>query len=87
VTRAAVVGPDCLDAAWLAEARRVLLPGRRLVIESERVAAPAGLTQLALGTACSSPSDADQRSMPPRWVGLRVYAIDQSCSSSRPGGA
>jgi len=49
VVRAAVVGPDRLGAEWLAEARRVLLPGRRLVIESERVAAPAGLTQLALG--------------------------------------
>jgi len=49
VARAATVGPDRLGAAWLAEARRVLLPGRRLVIESERVAAPAGLTQLALG--------------------------------------
>src|SRR5213592_2682841 len=49
VARAAVVGPDRLGAEWLAEARRVLLPGRRLVIESERVAAPVGLTQLALG--------------------------------------
>src|SRR5712691_10025353 len=49
VARAVVVGPDRLGAAWLAEARRVLLPARRLVIESERVAAPAGLTQLALG--------------------------------------
>src|SRR6266436_9732433 len=49
VARAVVVGPDRLGAPWLAEARRVLLPGRRLVIESERVAAPAGLTQLALG--------------------------------------
>jgi len=49
VARAAVVGPDHLGADWLAEARRVLLPGRRLVVESERVAAPAGLTQLALG--------------------------------------
>ncbi len=49
VARAAIVGPDRLGTAWLAEARRVLLPGRRLVIESERVAAPAGLTQLALG--------------------------------------
>ena len=49
VGRAAVVGPDRLGPEWLAEARRVLLPGRRLVIESERVAAPAGLTQLALG--------------------------------------
>jgi len=49
VARAAVVGLDRLGAEWLAEARRVLLPGRRLVIESERVAAPAGVTQLALG--------------------------------------
>ena len=49
VGRAAVVGPDRLGPEWLAEARRVLLPGRRLVIESERVAPPAGLTQLALG--------------------------------------
>jgi uncharacterized protein YbaR (Trm112 family) len=49
VVRAAVVGPDRLDARWVAEARRVLLPGRRLVIESEQVAAPPGLTQLALG--------------------------------------
>ena len=49
VGRAAVVGPDRLGPEWLGEARRVLLPGRRLVIESERVAPPAGLTQLALG--------------------------------------
>jgi len=49
VGRAAVVGPDRLSPEWLAEARRVLLPGRRLVIESEHIAPPAGLTQLALG--------------------------------------
>ncbi len=49
VARAVVMGPDRLGAEWLAEARRVLLPGRRLVIESEQVAAPAGLTRLALG--------------------------------------
>ncbi|HTD69132.1 MAG TPA: hypothetical protein VK647_01655 [Gemmatimonadales bacterium] len=49
VARAAVVGRDRLGARWLAEARRVLLPGRRLVIESETVTAPPGLTQLALG--------------------------------------
>jgi len=49
VARAAVVGRDRLGARWLAEARRVLLPGRRLVIESESVTAPPGLTQLALG--------------------------------------
>lgn len=49
VVRAAVVGADRLDAEWVADARRVLLPGRRLVIESEQVVAPAGLTRLALG--------------------------------------
>ncbi len=49
VARAVIVGSDHLGAEWLAEARRVLLPGRRLVIESEQVAAPAGLTRLALG--------------------------------------
>jgi len=49
VARAAVVGRDRLGARWLAEARRVLLPGRRLVIESESVTAPPGLRQLALG--------------------------------------
>jgi len=49
VARAAVAGRDRLGARWLAEARRVLLPGRRLVIESESVTAPPGLTQLALG--------------------------------------
>ena len=34
VARAVVVGSDRVGAEWLAEARRVLLPGRRLVIES-----------------------------------------------------
>ena len=49
VVRAAVVGPDRLGTEWLAEARRVLLPGRRLVVESEQIAAPAGLARLVLG--------------------------------------
>ncbi len=49
VARAVVVGSDRVGAEWLVEARRVLLPGRRLVIESGQVAAPVGLTRLALG--------------------------------------
>jgi len=49
VARAVVVGSDRVGVEWLVEARRVLLPGRRLVIESEQVAAPVGLTRLALG--------------------------------------
>ena len=34
---------------WIAEAMRVLLRGRRLVIEDELATAPAGLKQLAVG--------------------------------------
>jgi uncharacterized protein YbaR (Trm112 family) len=49
MARAVVVGPDRLAPEWVAEARRVLLPGRRLVIESDTVASPAGFTRLALG--------------------------------------
>jgi uncharacterized protein YbaR (Trm112 family) len=49
MARAVVVGPDRLATEWVAEARRVLLPGRRLVIESDTIASPAGLTRLALG--------------------------------------
>ena len=49
VARGVVVGQECLGQQWLGEAQRVLLRGRRLVIESEQVATPAGLTRLALG--------------------------------------
>jgi uncharacterized protein YbaR (Trm112 family) len=49
MARAVVAGRDRLDAAWLSEARRVLLPGRRLVIESDRVVPPDGIARLALG--------------------------------------
>ncbi|HMH83334.1 MAG TPA: hypothetical protein VK531_10720 [Gemmatimonadales bacterium] len=49
IARAVVVGRDRPEAAWVAEALRVLLPGRRLVAEREDVAVPAGLTRLALG--------------------------------------
>lgn len=47
VARAAVVGPDRLGSTWLAEARRVVLPGRRVVAEGEDIAVPAGLVRLA----------------------------------------
>src|SRR2546422_788150 len=36
-------------APWIAEAQRVLLRGRRLVIEDERAPLPDGVTQLAAG--------------------------------------
>ena len=49
VARGVVVGPDRLGSDWLAEARRVALPGRRVVIEGDDVPVPAGLTQLAAG--------------------------------------
>ncbi len=49
MARAVVAGRDRLDAAWLSEARRVLLPGRRLVLESDRAVPPDGIARLALG--------------------------------------
>lgn len=49
MARAVVVGRDRVDARWLVEAERVLLPGRRLVVEDDGVAFPAGITRLALG--------------------------------------
>jgi len=51
MARSVVVGSDCAAAPppWLAEARRVLLRGRRLVIEDEQVSAPEGVTRLASG--------------------------------------
>jgi uncharacterized protein YbaR (Trm112 family) len=48
MARGVVVGRDSAAAAWLAEAQRVLLPGRRLVVEDE-TAKPEGVTQLATG--------------------------------------
>jgi hypothetical protein len=44
--RAVVVGADVARAPWLAEAARVLLRGRRLVVEGEGVA-PDGIARLA----------------------------------------
>ncbi len=49
MARSVVVGPDASLVPWLAEARRVLLPGRRLVIEDATVPPPEGVTQLAAG--------------------------------------
>lgn len=49
MARAVVVGRDHAEAAWLAEAERILLPGRRLVVEREDVTLPAGLTRVASG--------------------------------------
>jgi uncharacterized protein YbaR (Trm112 family) len=48
MARAVVVGADRLEAAWLVEAQRVLLPGRRLVVESDTAPVPPGITRLAL---------------------------------------
>lgn len=48
VARGVVVGGELAVPAWLREARRVLLRGRRLVIEREAVVVP-GVTPLAVG--------------------------------------
>src|SRR5256886_11513394 len=49
VARAVVVGSDWGGSDWLAEARRIVLPGRRVVVEAEDVPVPVGLTRLAVG--------------------------------------
>jgi len=49
IARGVVVGSDRLGSDWLAEARRVVLPGRRVVIEGEDMPVPVGLTRLAAG--------------------------------------
>ena len=49
MARAVVIGRERADAPWLEEGHRVLLPGRRLVIEREDVTTPAGLTRVASG--------------------------------------
>ena len=49
MARAVVVGRDHAEAAWLVEGERILLPGRRLVVEREDVTPPAGLTRVASG--------------------------------------
>ena len=49
VARGVVVGSDRLGSDWLSEARRIVLPGRRVVVEGENVPVPVGLTRLAVG--------------------------------------
>ena len=47
VARAVVIGADSAAAPWLSEGTRVLLPGRRYVLESETATLPPGITQMA----------------------------------------
>jgi hypothetical protein len=49
IARGVVIGADVAGAPWLAEGRRVLLPGRRWVVESETVELPEGITKLVGG--------------------------------------
>src|SRR2546430_792899 len=49
MARGVVVGLDRVAPPWIDEALRVLLRGRRLVIEDERATPGAGLKQLAVG--------------------------------------
>ena len=47
VARGVVVGADLATSPWLVEAHRVLLRGRRFVVENEEPELPIGLIQLA----------------------------------------
>lgn len=47
--RGVVVGREAVTEAWLTDAQRVLLRGRRLVIEGEDLTPPEGVKQLAVG--------------------------------------
>jgi hypothetical protein len=47
VARGVVVGADLATSPWLVEAYRVLLRGRRFVVENEEPELPIGLVQLA----------------------------------------
>jgi uncharacterized protein YbaR (Trm112 family) len=49
MARGVVVGAELSATPWVAEGTRVLLRGRRLVVESELAAGPDGVTQLAAG--------------------------------------
>ncbi|MGH7531262.1 MAG: hypothetical protein ACREMN_12820 [Gemmatimonadales bacterium] len=47
MARGIVIGADLARSPWLVEAHRVLLPGRRCVVESETPELPIGLERLA----------------------------------------
>jgi len=47
IARGVVVGADLATSPWLVEAHRVLLRGRRFVVENEEPELPIGLVQLA----------------------------------------
>lgn len=49
VARGVVVGADLTSSPWMVEAHRVLLRGRRFVVESEEPELPIGLEKLAVG--------------------------------------
>jgi uncharacterized protein YbaR (Trm112 family) len=49
IARAAVIGAELAGTSWAGEAVRVLLPGRRLVVESETAVPPEKVVQLAAG--------------------------------------
>jgi uncharacterized protein YbaR (Trm112 family) len=49
IARGVVVGADLATSPWLVEAHRVLLRGRRFVVESETPELPIGLVKLAAG--------------------------------------
>ena len=53
IARGVVIGADLAQSPWLVEARRVLLPGRRWVVESEAVELPEGIAKLAAGQGLS----------------------------------
>jgi hypothetical protein len=53
IARGVVIGADLAQSPWLVEARRVLLPGRRWVVESESVELPEGISKLAAGQGLS----------------------------------
>ena len=47
ITRGVVVGRDLATSPWLVEAHRVLLRGRRFVVEHDKPELPIGLEKLA----------------------------------------